>query len=402
MTLLNPRMLLEDNGIRLTRENKIEILSKMHPPAANGIRYADAIFEGGGVRGIAFLGALRCCHDLGLQWRKLAGTSAGAITAAFLSANLTIGRLEQILGELNYMEFLTEKTSPLILNGDPRNDLQTPVQMISSLLLSRQIGQYSSIPFRNWLDRVLNLGQVRTFADLKKQGSDHDLKVVVSDISRGEMVVLPDDLNPDLEILSNQQKADREAILKFYHLSHYLEFSIAEAVRLSMSIPLFFEPGKLGQNLIVDGGILSNFPLWIYDIQPQPGQAIAPPRCPTFGFRLIDRFSSNHSDVKGPLDVLAATVRTMMKARDSYHLREVDRGRVINIDVTEANVTPTQFNLSSEEKIKLYQLGYQQTKEFFLYHWNWTEHLKRRGFLSVSENRSISLDTPFKTYPGII
>jgi len=60
--------------------------------------YADAVFEGGGIKGIALLGAMRCCDDLGLRWQKLAGSSSGSLTAALLAANFAIDRLERELG----------------------------------------------------------------------------------------------------------------------------------------------------------------------------------------------------------------------------------------------------------------------------------------------------------------
>ncbi len=156
--------------------------------------------------------------------------------------------------------------------------------------------------------------------------------------------------------------------------------TIAEAVRLSLSIPLFFEPGRLGDYMILDGGLLSNFPLWIYDVQPQSGQPARFPRWPTFGFRLLDNSTGRQSQIKGVFDIFSASLRTMAEARDRYHLREIDRGRTIEIDVTNAGVTTTQFNVKPAEKATLYRLGYECTKKFFLSDWNWSEHLIQRGF----------------------
>ncbi len=51
------------------------------------------------------------------------------------------------------------------------------------------------------------------------------------------------------------------------------EFDVAQAVRMSMSIPVFFEPVRWDnpdtgeQHVIVDGGMLSNFPVWLFDRQ---------------------------------------------------------------------------------------------------------------------------------------
>jgi len=368
-----PQQILQEPGVRITATEKQTILSKFPPPDENGQIYADGVFEGGGVRGVAFLGALRCCSDLGINWRKLAGTSAGAITAAVLATDLSIDDLEEILGQLDYSIFLTQKNSPLILNGDPADDLQSPAWTLLFLTVSRQMGEYSAQPFRQWLEAMLGRGNLHTFADVKQIVKDRELKVVISNLSRGEMLVIPDDLR-------RQESADSDALYQQLRLANPEDFSVAEAVRLSMSIPLFFEPGKLGDDLIVDGGILSNFPLWIYDKQ-SVGSTPAMPRWFTFGFRLVDTGIETKAKIDTPLSMLAAMFRTMMKARDRYHQREMDKGRVINIDVTEAGVTTTDFNLDGDRKAHLYRLGYLYTKRFFLSsNFSWEKHLKARGF----------------------
>ncbi|MBE9161805.1 MULTISPECIES: patatin-like phospholipase family protein [Microcoleaceae] len=367
-----PQQILQEPGVRMSATERQTILSKFPPPDENNQIYADAIFEGGGVRGVAFLGALRCCSDLGIRWRKLAGTSAGAITAAVLATDLSIDDLEELLGQLDYNIFLTQKNSPLILNGDPADDLQSPAWTLLFLTISRQMGEYSSQPFRQWLEATLAKGHLHTFADVKQLVKDRELKVVISNLSRGEMLVIPDDLN-------RRESADSDALYEELQLKSAEDFSVAEAVRLSMSIPLFFEPGKLGNDLIVDGGILSNFPLWIYDTQS--GSTPVAPRWFTFGFRLVDTGLENQIKIKNPVSMLSAMFTTMMKARDRYHQREMDKGRVINIDVTEAQVTTTDFQLDADRKANLYRLGYLYTKRFFLSsNFSWEKHLKARGF----------------------
>jgi NTE family protein len=373
MSKLYPQQILQEPGVRMSATEKETILKKFPPPDENNQIYADAIFEGGGVRGLAFLGALRCCNDLGIRWRKLAGTSAGAITAAVLATDLSMDDLELLLGDLDYSIFLTQKNSPLILNGDPADDLQSPAWTLLFLTVSRQMGEYSAQPFRQWLEGTLGKGNLHTFADVKKIVKDRELKVVISNLTRGEMLVLPDDLR-------RQDSADSDALYQQLRLQNPEDFSVAEAVRLSMSIPLFFEPGKLGNDLIVDGGILSNFPLWIYDKQ-SVGSTPVMPRWFTFGFRLVDTGIESQVKINTPLSMLAAMFRTMMKARDRYHQREMDKGRVINIDVSEAGVTTTDFNLDGDRKAKLYRLGYLSTKRFFLSsNFSWEKHLKARGF----------------------
>lgn len=384
MAVWSSTEILQEPGLRLTETEIANIRRRFPPPSSqDGQLYVDGVFEGGGVRGIAFLGALRCFADVGVRWRKVAGTSAGAITAALVAADFPIDQLEQIVGNIDYMEFLTQKTSRLIWNGDPADDLRHPVRMILSLMLSRQLGQYSSAPIRNWLAQNLAHQKLKTFADVKAAG-ERDLKVVASDISRGEMLVLPDDL--DLVDQTDSQSRSLKDLLT-RPLNDSNQFEIAEAVRLSMSIPFFFEPGILGQpktaseRRIVDGGILSNFPLWIYDFKPSEAQPIKKtPRWPTFGLRLVEQDAAADKQIKGPFDILGSMFKTMMVARDQYHVNQANRDRVIEIDVTDAQVTATEFNLAESKKQVLYRLGYLHTKHFLLSAWDWEKHLLRRGF----------------------
>ena len=112
-----------------------------------------------------------------------------------MATDLSMDDLEELLGQLDYSIFLTKKNSPLILNGDPADDLQSPAWTLLFLTVSRQMGEYSAQPFRQWLEATLSQGKLHTFADVKQIVKDRELKVVISNLSRGEMLVIPDDLH---------------------------------------------------------------------------------------------------------------------------------------------------------------------------------------------------------------
>src|SRR5262245_13995736 len=59
----------------------------------------DAVFEGGGAKGIAFVGALQVLQERGHTLRRYIGTSAGAITAALLAAGYTTEEMMQAINE---------------------------------------------------------------------------------------------------------------------------------------------------------------------------------------------------------------------------------------------------------------------------------------------------------------
>jgi NTE family protein len=372
-------------GMSATERAKVE--ANMSPLARSQQLFdADVVFEGGGVLGTAFLGAVRFCSEIGIRWHGIAGTSAGAITGSLLAADLPIDHLEQIIGHLDFMSFLTKKTSRLIFNGDPSDDLEHPILLLTNLSMTGELGQYSAEPFKAWIDEVLRWAGKQSFGEMwdrSKVASDRQFKVVVSDVTRGEMKVLPDDLEPTRptnarpgESTGNNYQAPIPLEYRPPLTPKQRGFSVAEAVRLSMSIPFFFEPGTLENSQIVDGGILSNFPLWLFD-DDTPNRA---PAWPTFGFRLVDRTEATPQQINSATGLLSAMLKTMMVARDRRYLSQRHQGRVIDIDLTGLNITPTQFSLTLDQKEQLYLRGYQSAKEFFLNRWSWKNHLTIRGF----------------------
>jgi NTE family protein len=356
----NPEAIRDRENLRLTDAERRAILKNFDPLPPDQLR-ADGVFEGGGVLGIAFLGALRCCAEIGLRWGDLAGTSAGAITASLLAAGYAIDELDAVLGGFDFNRLVAIKTNRLIVAGDPSDELGDDLfRLLTFLWVTGQEGEYSTSPFYEWIGGVLGTKKVRRFADITSQG--RELKVIASDVSGGLMLVLPDSLNlPPYNGAPGVRDGGPG------------QFEVAEAVRLSMSIPLFFAPGKLAGNTIVDGGITSNFPLWIYD--SPPGQK---PPYPTFGFRLVK--DKPTPVVRNAFDVLSGMITTMRFAHDRFYLQEKELGRVINIDLTDVNVTATKFNLTDPDKDALYTHGYQAARTFFLNQWSWKRHLAARGF----------------------
>ncbi|MEH6979501.1 patatin-like phospholipase family protein, partial [Bacillus pseudomycoides] len=126
-----------------------------------------------------------------------------------------------------------------------------------------KLGIYSNDFLETWLEDLLHKKGIHNFSDLS---NPQNLKIIASDISNGKMVIFPDDL-PNYGF-TNQ------------------DFSIAKAVRMSSTIPFYFEPVKWKTPkwkqpcYMVDGGLLSNYPIWIFDSPNIP-------RWPTFGFHFV-------------------------------------------------------------------------------------------------------------------
>lgn len=299
----------------------------------------DAVFQGGGVKGIGFVGAINCIEDNGYTWERLAGTSAGAIVATLLAVGYTGKELKEIMLASDYKKFLNKSAVneiPIIGNA---------------VGLIRENGVYSGDPIEEWITNLLVKKGKTKFKDVMYKG-EAKLKIIAADITRRKTLILPDDL-------------------KDYDIDT-MEFSIAKAVRMSISIPFFFKPVKLkyygGISYIVDGGLLSNFPIWIYDVEGVP-------RWPTFGFKFLNDSISHTAMGKNDLfSISLDIINAMLERNEEIYLPEKNSVRTINIDAY--GVKATDFNISKKVYIELYNSGYKAAKEF-LNKWDFTEYMLR-------------------------
>jgi NTE family protein len=132
-----------------------------------------------------------------------------------------------------------------------------------------------------------------------------------------------------------------------------------------MSFPFFFMPVELKKCYIVDGGILSNFPVELFDVEGVP-------EWPTFGFKLVVSDQSSPEQfvrhpISGPFSQLAAMFFTTMEAHDAYYLANDKFVRTIPIDAL--NIGSTDFQLTTQQKENLYQSG-RKAAQAFLASWD--------------------------------
>lgn len=310
--------------------------------------YADAVFEGGGVKGLAFVGAIQVAEHLGVQWKSVAGTSAGAITACLLAAGYAADELERTLMDLDFNEFMDEG----LLGRIPL------IGKIASAIFEK--GIYEGDYFERWMARMLGEKNIATFGQLKQNDGNarrsYRLKLIASDVTRKQMVVVPDGLH--------EYGRDPDG------------FPIARAARMSMSIPYFFEPvvmeyavpheGRTTKVNIVDGGLLSNFPVWLFDAAS--GQA---PRWPTFGFKLIEPDSDVVDQAKWPHEYVMALVNTMLEAHDKAYISQANFERTIAVPTM--GIHTTQFDLTKDDKNLLIRAGQEAAIHFFET-WDFEKH----------------------------
>lgn len=319
------------------------------PMAALPIHYADAVLEGGGMRAIAHVGALCAAEARGYRWQQCAGTSAGALLAALLAAGYTAVEMRALLADTDFARFGRDQ--------GPRGYWSTQL-----LRLLCKGGLHTGDYLETFLRAHLQARGKRCFGDLLLAGQEHEpltspfryrLIVIASDITNGRMLRLPQDLafygqNPD-------------------------ELDIALAVRMSTSIPFFYKPilrrdcaGHAYR--VVDGGLLSNFPIGIFDVAGAPAY-------PTLGFRLVDPPSTTGrvraQTRENLLQFGHELLNTMLTAHDRLYLDEHASIRTIAIPVN--GISGTQFDLSRVQIEQLYHNGEIAAERFFA-HWDFSTY----------------------------
>src|SRR4051812_47608225 len=297
------------------------------------VEEADGVFRGGGVKGLGIAGALEgfaADKEYPIKrWVNVAGASAGAIIASFLAVkgDQGVADLAKLLEDMPFASFEDYPRGGRVLGGVPN--------------LFRNHGPARGETFRKWMDEQLGGA---TFADVRADHGESHLKMVTVDVTNGQLLLLPDDL-PLYRLPGSDKPIDPWT------------FPISSAVRMSMSIPYHFEPvqlvrvGTTATAELIDGGTLSNFPVWIFDVDPAEGGE-RPARL-TFGFTLSGGRSVG--DAGGLMKIAPwparfgiEIVRTAMSAWDARFASHSTRVRTVAIDALD--VGTTEFKLSSKKR----------------------------------------------------
>jgi NTE family protein len=313
------------------------------------ITEADGVFRGGGVKGLALAGALCGFAEHPTKpvtaWKNVAGASAGAIIACCLATGHDAHELLDLMKRTNFAEFADFPLHSKLLGG---------VDLVVAHGLAR------GDAFERWFDDLL---EGATFGSARKPQAnggapDWFLKLIAVDVTNRRLLVLPDDLQ-------GYREPRRSTLIDPD------EFRIARAARMSMSIPYFFRPVELrdaqGRTaVIVDGGTLSNFPVWLFDVDPAVSGR--PPVRPTFGFTL-----TGGRGVGGGLSRLGRLApwgvrfafdifHTAQEAWDQRFVSHSTRVRTLAVDA--ADVATTQFDLPPEKQDLLVANGRRAAAEF--------------------------------------
>lgn len=318
--------------------------------------FKNLVFSGGGVLGIAYLGLLHSLYERHIieDIQRVAGTSAGAITACLTSFNLPFSEMKSMADSLDYTNIPLKDASDgnklIAHDTNPTDRLFDNFDCVYRFL--KNFGWYSSNYFYNWIKVQIN-NQFNpllklppyTFADFndtqlhKDERPFKELYMIGTDITQGTYSTFSYETTPNMEV--------------------------AEAVRISMSIPLFFEcihssgaaaSPKTLSHIYSDGGLLYTYPIDLFDkedpLEATLGSLVRSESRPKPINNIIDFISG--------IIICATSLQYKLYKNDptaTFRTIEIDTGQVSTMD----------FNIKSGDDTYnyLYNQGYITAETFF-------------------------------------
>lgn len=263
----------------------------------------DLALEGGGIRGIAYAGALAVFEREGWECQRAAGTSAGAIAAALVACGYSAADILRVMSKTDFSKFRDFSWNPLAR--------------------WRYAGFCRGDAFEKWLRELVG---DRTMSQTRKP-----LSVVAVDLRNRQVLKLTSASHPTLQV--------------------------AKAVRMSMSIPHFFfrvdwQDGQL-QRQCVDGGVCLNYPIEVFDVAGVP-------RWPTIGFALDEppqlpaAISGHASQARALVDMMRSGPAQMLDEHNAYR----------SVRIGDGGIDWLKFSLSLEEQQLLIRNGSAAAEDF--------------------------------------
>jgi len=311
-------------------------------------QYTNLVFEGAGIRGIAYAGVIRALEEEKMlkDVERVAGTSAGAIAALTVSLGYSSRQIEKIIYDTKIQKFNDGRF--LFIGGISR--------------VNRHYGWYRGKSFTKWLEKIISdkTGDADlTFAGMHARGFP-DLFVTGTSLNNQKLVV--------------------------FSFETYPSMKVKDAVRISMSIPLYFEAvcidstGKVVDpkkardpyDIVVDGGFTGNFPIFVFDSLASGSGSDRIPHRSTLGFRIDTppqiAYDSLNPGALAPVPVnkfsnyVGALYNYVLENLNRSTLTKADWDRTVSI--SSGSIGPKIRKLSIREKNMLIENGQIATQDF--------------------------------------
>lgn len=313
--------------------------SKEVLPTIKPLEYENLVIEGGGVLGIAYLGALKELYDDKSieKVQSFAGSSIGSIVAMILAIRCKYDSLEEIILNLNLSDF---KDRSWIIPDIAR--------------FFSKFGFYKGDKLLSFIQGILKQNTGNPNITFKEIYAKYKTKLVITatNISKGNVSYFCLEQNPDM--------------------------SVALACRISASVPYFFQSVLYNNDYYVDGGVLNNYPINVFDepilsLKSIRGTNLKNRECSsinmkTLGLKLISESDVNieKTGIMPPITNLKSFSQNLINSIQSQslkiHVKKDDWKRTVPIYT--GNLSFLNFNLTNEEKLFLVNEGSKAIKLF--------------------------------------
>jgi NTE family protein len=279
------------------------------PPLPSPYPFTNLVLQGGGVLGSAYAGSLAVLEQQGIYEKidRVAGTSAGAIVATLVALRFPAKDIETIVNEIDFRNFE---------DGG------------SIFRLLKHFGYYKG---------DYALGLIRCLIS-KKFGVPPTRKVTFRDLHEGKY--------RDLHVFSTDISTKSSMEFSFVKTP---DFEVALAVRMSLSIPLFFAAVRDDLQTYVDGGVLRNYPIDLFD-----GRQVNPA---TLGLSLQNVHAKPTvqpvNDIPQYLKALFSTILDVQDIALGNNLPDLERSVIID----NLGISFTDFGLNQAQKEALVASG---------------------------------------------
>jgi NTE family protein len=277
-----------------------------------GILFDTLVFSGGGLRGFTYIGSLKALeeYDILKNIKTYAGSSIGALMAAVVAVGYTSGELHDFILHFDYKDVKDISLFNFIKNYGI--DSGNRIQLFIRLLLKKKT-EFDDL----------------TFLELYEK-TGRNLIITATCLNDRKLELLDYQKTPNL--------------------------SIAKAIRMSISLPFVLQPVSHNDKMYIDGGLLNNFPIHIFDHnQKILGIEISDNK------KLGKQYTIPINNFEEYLHSIWGCIYTEL-----FRIRsQIDTTKNIQILTLVIDwMSPLQLTLNIDEKQQLYDMGYKKTKKF--------------------------------------
>lgn len=274
----------------------------------NPLKYT-CLFGGGAIRGMAYIGTIRALEELGIEYDIIGGSSVGAIIASLVACGYKSYELENLFMKVSFDLF---------------KDIHLGIG--KSFAISK--GEI----FLEWLNTLL----------AKKNEKVHGQPIKFKDINKNLVII-----TTDITCFRSKEFSTAETP----------DFEIAQAIKISSSMPGLMAPYKYKESFLVDGDLQKASPMW------RLSDTIGNSESRILEFRLEGDYGK---DEKSPIsfintiyscvtDVATGFVTEIYGQNDRYDCISINTGDIFFAD----------FNLNKDARRKLIEIGYTKTMDYF-------------------------------------